>query len=71
MNIDELREAKAKLEKDAIALAKDFEALTSVRVRELYVSIPPSVDTSLEALEENKYRAYQPTEPSCTIDLDM
>ena len=71
MRIDELEEAKDKLAKDAIALAKDFETLTSVRVRELYVNIPPPIDTSPEALEENKYRANRFPEPSCTIDLNM
>jgi len=68
MTIDELKKAKDKLAKDAIALAKDFEVLTSVRVRGLHVNIP---DTSPEALEKSKYQMSPHPEPRCVIDLDM
>lgn len=62
MTIDSLKEAKAKLAKDVLALAKDFEASTSIRVRDLHLNASPAAYFTLG--DGGRYIG-------CAIDLDM
>ena len=63
MTVDELKDAKDRLAEDVIALAKDFEMATSVKVKELYLNIP--LGLTLEGKLPRSSRT------SCVIDLTL
>lgn len=66
MTVDELKQAKDRLAENVIALAKDFEMATSVKVKELYLNIPLAVTG-----KEGKYTMAHPSETSCVVDLAL
>ena len=66
MTVDELKDAKNRLAKDVIALAKDFEMATSVKLRGLHLYIPLA-----KSSEESKYTMSGSSETDCVIDLAL